>query len=231
MQPLGAIPAPDRPGHIRRRTAGGTGSRRGRPTGYTRRAPGGRHTGRFGCRRPPGRDPQLDAVRGELIQHLAGEGIGAVRRPNVRASGRVCLCPGISCSAFGEPAAPAGRQGRQAEQKGGGQTGGQTGGQQPGAPPDRRPSHLMVFHSGPLLVDSAPVFQAAEDLSFIRRSRGSKGSAEMKIFPEKQSAEARPSAAPPLGRSWIIYRHAECPGQSIPSCLPPRFSSQSGPWT
>ena len=68
-------------------------------------------------------DAQLDAVRGELLQHLAGEVIGAVRRPNIRPAGPVRLRPAAGASGFGEPAASAGRQGGQAEQKRRSQTG------------------------------------------------------------------------------------------------------------
>lgn len=73
-------------------------------------------------------DAQLDAVRGELLQHLAGEVIGAIRRPNIRPAGPVRLRPAAGASGFGEPAASAGRQGGQAEQKRRSQTGGQQSG-------------------------------------------------------------------------------------------------------
>ena len=147
MQPLGVIPAPGRPGHIRRRTAGGTGPRRGRPTEYTLRVPGGRRTDRSGCQPPPGRGRPAGHCPGQLVQHLAGEGIGAVRRSNIRTSGRVLLRPAAGASAFGEPAAPAGRQNGQAEQK----HSGQTGGQQPGRPPNSRTGQLTMSHSTPSL--------------------------------------------------------------------------------
>ena len=368
MQPLGAIPAPGRPGHIRRRAAGGTGPRRGRPTEYTLRVPGGRRTDRSGCLPPPGRgrpaghcpgaaqvlhrglvehhnvsllrlitqrpdqqellilegvghglplypgqtpdkgeyqyqahqgggqgvepvkqilrgllflllrlgavrrgsplfrefgpgllglgfmfqffghratssgafvsiipapeekcnhwalsrlragpgisaagqlevqvpagggpqntpcvfpaggvqtgpavcplleeDAQLDTVRGQLVQHLAGEGIGAVRRSNIRTSGCVLLRPAAGASAFGEPAAPAGRQNGQAEQK----HSGQTGGQQPAKQSDR-PAYNVPQHS---LLESVRLRRSApEALFFIRRIRGRKGSAVVRKF-------------------------------------------------